>query len=388
MPHISLAMQNDGDVCVCNLNTQSLETGGREKIYLHKHGLESAWNSPTRKMIAAGLDKGVRLPGCQACWDFEDAGITSPRQSRNRLLGDLEPVKSQPKIIIIKPGNVCNLGCRMCNPATSTSLYQDFYQLDTERNKFVGTFKDYTNQFEPIRLGFNSNNDKIWPVLNKWAEQLVFIDIYGGEPMLAPSMWESLELAVDQGYSSHIDLQLHTNATIWQDKYIDILKQYKSVSIGISIDSDNSAQLEYIRHKSNAEQIFANLEKYQQLCNSHGNIECRITLTVSTYNIFDLDNIIKNLRKYQLPIETNFVHSPEHYDIRHIPVSVKKILSKRIFNLKSKTLLDQTLPGCDVQWPIFCQEVALLDKIRNQNFADVFTEWYSLLEPFMHGQKI
>jgi hypothetical protein len=105
----------------------------------------------------------------------------------------------------------------------------------------------------------------------------------------------------------------------------------------------------------------------------------------STYNIFDLDNIIKNLRKYQLPIETNFVHSPEHYDIRHIPGPVKKILSNRIFNSKSKTLLDQTLPGCDVQWPIFCQEVTLLDKIRNQNFADVFPEWYSLLKPFMHG---
>lgn len=388
MPHVSLAMQNEGDVCVCNHNTQSLETGNREKIYLHKHGLEAAWNSPTRKMIAAGLDKGIRLLGCKACWDFEDAGVASPRQSRNSILANLEPIKSQPKIIIIKPGNVCNLGCRMCNPATSTSLYQDFYQLDTERNKFAGTFKDYTNQFEPIRLGFKSDNDKIWPILNKWAEQLVFIDIYGGEPMLAAGIWESLQLAVEQGYSSHIDLQLHTNATIWQEKYIDILKQYKSVNIGISIDSHDSAQLEYIRHKSDAEQIFANLEKYRQLCDSHNNINCGITLTVSTYNIFDLDTIIKNLRKYQFPVVTNFVHSPEHYDIRHIPGPVKKILSTRIANPKSKKLLEQTLPGFDIQWPIFCQEVAMLDKIRNQRFADIFPEWHNLLKPFMHGQKI
>lgn len=388
MPHISLAMQNEGDVCVCNLNTQSLETGTKEKIFLHQHGLEAAWNSPTRKMIAAGLDRGHRLAGCRACWDMEDAGVTSARQHRNRELASIEPDTNQPKILIIKPGNVCNLGCRTCNPATSTSLYQDFYQLDTQRNQYSGSFKDYTNRFESIRTGFNINNDKIWPVLEQWYEKLTFIDIYGGEPMLATALWDSLKFAVSGGYSNNIDLQLHTNITVWSEEYLNILRQFKSASIGLSIDSNNAVELEYIRHKSNSSQILANLEKYKQFVTDNKNIHCHITFTVSIYNIFDIDRILDNLNTYGFRVAVNFVHDPQHYDIRHLPKSIKEILYAKTVNSQAKKLLKQTIPGCDIHWPKFCQELALLDKIRNQKFAEVFPEWFKLLEPYLNGQTV
>jgi MoaA/NifB/PqqE/SkfB family radical SAM enzyme len=376
-------MQNEGDVCVCNFQTQSLETGTKEKIYLHQHGLEAAWNSPTRKMIAAGLDRGTKVSGCKTCWDLEDAGAASPRQNRNNLLQQVTPLKQQPKILIIKAGNVCNLACRMCGPETSTSLYQDYYHLDTERATFTGTFKEYTSKFESIRAGFNANNEKIWKTLEDWSDQLIFIDIYGGEPMLTTALWSSLQRVVDQGHSKNIDLQLHTNAMIWQDAYIEILKQFKSVNIGISIDSHIPEHLAYIRHKSNASTIFANLEKYKKLCQEVNTIKCKITVTVSIYNAFYLDEIISGLNKYGVRAEVNFVHSPGHYDVRHLPKPVKTILSHKIQNTKLKTLLGQTLPGCDILWPEFCKEMQILDRIRGQNFADTFPEWYSLLKPFI-----
>lgn len=390
MPHVSLSMQNEGDVCVCNFQTQSFETGTKQKIFLHTDGLQAAWDSPSRKMIAAGLDRGVKVPSCKTCWDLEDASVASPRQIRNKLLEDVAPAKHQPKVLIIKAGNVCNLACRMCGPETSTSLYQDYYQLDQQRSDFSGTFKQYTSKFENIRAGFASGNEKIWKTLEDWSGELIFIDIYGGEPMLTPALWASLQQVADYGHSKNIDLQLHTNAMVWREDYIDILKKFKSVNIGISIDSHIAEHLAYIRHKSDTDTIFANLKKYKQLCQDASNIKCKITTTVSIYNAFYLDEVITELSAQGISLSVNFVHTPEHYDVRHLPEPVKRILGHKTKNAKLKSLLSQTLPGCDILWPKFCQEMQILDRIRGQCFADVFPEWYSLLKPFIvdHGQKV
>lgn len=387
MPHISLAMQNDGDVCVCNLNTASFKHNKtHETIYIHKEGLQSAWNSYTRKTIATALDRGIRLPSCQACWDKEDAGVLSARQLHNATFKDVKANKDQPRILIIKPGNVCNLGCRMCNPATSTSLYNDFYKLDVERKSFSGSFKEYTNNFEIIRESFSKDNEKIWNTLNDWLSDLHYIDIYGGEPMLSPEIWKNLKHAVDNKLSQSISIQYHTNCTIWNDDYIDLLKNFKLVNVGISIDSDDPKQLEYIRHKSKFEEVIFNLKKYIELNNKFKNIKPSITLTVSIYNVYYLDSIIKGLKQFSIPVNLNFVHSPSHYDIRHLPITVKRHLIEKFsqdYTLnKVVSILEQTIPGCDIEWPKWRKEVHLLDKIRNQSFQEVFPEWYSILKQF------
>ncbi len=387
MPHISLAMQNDGDVCVCNINTASFKHNKtHETIYIHKEGLQSAWNSYTRKIISTALDKGIRLPSCQACWDHEDAGAVSARQRHNEAFKDVVPNKDQPRILIIKPGNICNLGCRMCNPATSTSLYNDFYKLETEQKSFEGSFKEYTNNFEIIRESFSKNNNGIWDTLNHWAHDLHFIDIYGGEPMLSPEIWNTLKHAVDQNVSQSISIQYHTNCTIWNDRYIDLLQHFKSVNIGLSIDSNDPTQLEYIRHKSNYQEVISILKKYVDLKNKFNNINPFITVTVSIYNIYYLDKIIDGLKTFGLPVKLNFVHSPSHYDIRHLPVPIKKHLIEKFSNENKLnnviSLLEQTIPGCDIEWPKWRREVHMLDKIRNQSFQETFPDWYSIIKQF------
>jgi sulfatase maturation enzyme AslB (radical SAM superfamily) len=386
MPHINLAMQNNGDVCVCNKNTESFKDGKHNLLHIHKDGLAKIWNSHTRKMIAAGLDHGKRLPGCQACWNDEDAGVESNRQRFNKVFADVKPSKAQPKVLIIKPGNVCNLGCRMCNPATSTSMYQDFYKLDTDRKSFSGTLKDYTNQFELIREGFSKDNNLVWPVLKEWTNELIFIDIYGGEPMLAPTIWEVLEHSVQNGSSKNTSIEFHTNCTIWNEKYINLLPAFKSVDIGISIDHHEHKQLSYIRHGVDAETLLTNLEKYKQLELENSSINLHITLTVTPYNVWDLDLIVDELEAH-MPVAINVVYLPELLDIRHLPIPIKqKLISKFESNhklTKIVQLLNHTIPGCDVYWPKFCEEFRILDKIRNQSFAECFPEYYKELEPYI-----
>lgn len=383
MPHMGLAVQNNGDFCACNLNNWSYTNRQQEVLFAHKNTLTEAWSSPTRKMLAAGLDYGKPVKGCDPCRDLESSGALSERQKFNELFGHLETLPSQPRVLIMKPGNVCNLACRMCNPATSTSWYQDAYKLAIAHDGFVGTQKEYTQRFETIRSAFNQENP-LWDTMEKWLPNLEFFNIYGGEPFLIPGLFKTLKTIADAGKSSTVSLGIHTNATLWNTEYLDTLTKYKHVSIGLSIDSDVAEHLEYIRHPVNAIEVFQNLERYKNWANQHSNIDLYIPVTLTPLNIFYFDSIKKNLSEYGLSISDNFVYTPTEYDVRHIPLPVRKIIAKKLE--KDPTIvkfLMQTIPGCDVAWPKFWHITKELDRIRGQSFESTFPEFYEIIKNYV-----
>ena len=390
LSHVSLAVQNEGDVCVCNKNTQSFEDGKKNKLYLHEAGLARMWRSPTRKLIRAALDHGKRIPSCQSCWNDEDAGVKSTRQAFNEKLADVEPMEDQPRILILKPTNTCNMACRMCQPNTSTSLYQDFYQVEKEINSFAGSFKDYTKQFETIRLGLGRQNEEIWTTFEQWLPNFAVLDIYGGEPLLAPAMWEKMITVADQGHASDVNVQFHTNGTIWNDDYVRILPKFKHVQIAVSIDSHNTDQLKYIRHQVDVDALYKNFERYIALSKEHDNITVNICFTVSVYNIWYADTILKEFARHGVSVTTNVVYGPDQYDFRHLPWEIKNIIVKRFTgNSTCQTLislLNHQLPGCDIWWPRLWQEIRVLDRTRNQSFAETFPEYYQALLPYIPNE--
>ena len=383
MPHIGLAIQNDGDFCACNINNWSFTNRQQQVLFADKNTLQEAWSSPTRKMLAAGLDHGKKIPSCGICTDLEASGKTSHRQLLNKRFTHVEPIPDQPRVIILKPGNVCNLACRMCNPATSTSWYQDGYKLAVAHDGFVGTQNEYTKKFETIRSAFDRDNP-IWETMEQWLPNLEFFDIYGGEPFLAPGVFKILKSIADAEKSSTISLQLHTNATIWNPEYLNTLTKYKSVHIGISVDSDVKEHLEYIRHPVNAELVIENIHRYKELSSKFPNITLYICVTVTPLNIFYLDKILQNLAQYGIPVSESFVTSPTEYDVRHIPMPVKKIIAEKLSHRSSTVnFLMQTIPGCDVAWPKFWKITRELDHIRGQSVESTFPEFYELIKNYI-----
>ena len=384
MPHMGLAIQNDGDFCACNKNNWSYTNRQQEVLFANKNTLTEAWSSPTRKMLAAGLDYGKTINSCSPCTDIEASGKTSTRQQFNEMFGHLDPLPDQPRVLIMKPGNVCNLACRMCNPATSTTWYQDAYKLAVTHDGFTSTQQEYTKQFETIRSAFDRDNP-IWSTMEQWLPNLELFDIYGGEPFLTPGLFGALKTVADAGKSSTVSLQLHTNATIWNPEYLDTLTKYKHVRIGISIDSDVPEQLEYIRYPVKANVVFKNLQLYTEWVKNHPNIELYICVTFTPLNIFYLDQIKKNLSAYGLAVGSgNFVYSPPEYDIRHIPLPVRQILAQKLSNNPTiVNFLMQTIPGCDVAWPKFWKITKELDCIRSQSFESTFPEFYELIKPYV-----
>ena len=380
MPHKALALQNNGDFCVCNINNMSFETKTREVMYVHNTSLKDAWNSHTRKMVSAALDRDRKLPACSHCFDLEQSGSSSARTQFNSKFSSLPTLTTQPQVFILKPGNTCNLACRMCNPATSSGWYKDAYQLAIKNEGFVGSAAKYSQTFEHIRNSFNQNNTEFWDTFVEWLPNMAFVDIYGGEPFLAPALFNALERVVDTGQSKNTSLQLHTNITIFNLHYLEILSKFKSVKIGLSIDSDCIKELEYIRYPVKAETVFDNLEKFKQASKEYSNITFGICITVTPLNVLHISRIKQKLDQY-LPAYLNIVTSPEEYDIRHIPLSVRKIIANR--NPSVAKFIMQTVPGCDIYWPKFWKHTKDLDQLRAQSFEDTFPEFYKLIEPYV-----
>ena len=396
MPHLGLAVQNYGDVCACNINKQSYELDG-QRYTVDQGPINDIWSSSTRQELVQALDSGQQHPSCKECWQAEQAKKQSVRQHMNAKFGHLIPEPDQPRIVVVKPGNTCNAACRMCNPATSSSWYQDDYKRKKLKNSNLD-FKLYIKDFETVRNSFHPDNQNFWPVMEQWYKKLEMIDIYGGEPWLIDGVWAGLSRAIEQGHSNHIDLQIHTNLSIWNTDYLDILSNFRSVKIGMSIDSHVKSQFEYIRHKLDFDQCMTNAEKFVQYAQQHKNITASITTSPSILNIGNLDEIYQNLKqRFNVDVGiTNFVTSPdEYYDLRHLPLAVKRQLTNQFSKQIQKTpkfnivtaFMNQTIPGCDMHWPKFCMETDRLDQIRNQNFCTAMPEWFAVLEPYWDYTK-
>lgn len=380
MPHKALALQNHGDFCVCNINNMSFETKTREVMRVHNTSLKDAWDSHTRKLVGAALDRNRELPACKQCFDLEKSGTDSARINLNNLFKDTPGMSTQPRVFILKPGNTCNLACRMCNPATSSGWYRDAYQLAVKNEGFVGTATEYSKTFEHIRNSFNRDNTEFWDTFVEWLPNMVFVDIYGGEPFLTPALFDALERVVNTGQSRNTELQLHTNVTMFNSQYLEILSKFKSVKIGLSVDSDRSAELEYIRHPVDANVVFDNLEKFKQASAQYQNIEFKICITVTPLNVLNIQQIQHNLNQH-FQTNLNIVTSPGEYDIRHIPPAVRKIIAEQ--NPEIANFIMQTVPGCDVLWPKFWKHTKDLDQLRGQSFEDTFPEFYELIKPYV-----
>jgi organic radical activating enzyme len=260
---------------------------------------------------------------------------------------------------------------------TSTSWYADGHQLEAPEIPF----NEYTKQFEIVRNSYDRGHKDFWTTLKKWTENLNLIHIYGGEPFLIPGMWDVLNHGKNIDASKNITLSIHTNASIWNEKYLEILSAYKKVEFHISIDSSVPEHNEYIRHKGKHDQIIENTRKFINKFSTYSNVESSITVTVTPLNVYYVDQTLNDLKKmFDIPAGVNIVTTPE-YDIRHLPQPVKNYLINNLTSPEVVGFLKQTIPGCDIEWPKFCQVTDKLDKLRNQSFSQTFPDWWKLLQP-------
>ena len=95
--------------------------------------MEEIWNSDYMTTIRKQLLNGERPEACNVCWNLEDQGLRSSRQSAFAELKDRglyakdyqDPNPPLPQSLELRLGNFCNLRCNSCWSLSSDRIYDE-----------------------------------------------------------------------------------------------------------------------------------------------------------------------------------------------------------------------------------------------------------------------
>jgi len=202
-------------------------------------------SSALRKQLLEGLAPSI----CDSCHIMEKNGKVSGRQRQLLKAGILEShfVKSMAGSPLQKDfeysyhnngdtlrsvsdwqidlGNYCNGGCVFCGPASSSKLASEF--------KTMGLIQ---------KLPPNSWCDDP-ELLKKFIDHLInnknlqYLHFIGGETTITPGFRQILQALVDSNQAKDITIGFTTNLTTWSDSLNNLLTQFDSVHLGLSIET-------------------------------------------------------------------------------------------------------------------------------------------------------
>lgn len=263
-PFIELLTIDGSTTVCCRSNTKITKL---ESIVDYK--TDPNYQNIRRKML-----NGERLPDhCSSCYRVENLGIVSARQQEtvewaNRLglsnLHDLDKI-NHPVYYEVRPSNVCNLQCRMCNPRSSNLIAREY--------KRIGLI----NEIEEQEF---SNFDFID------LDNLKKLYVAGGEPTAMPEFYEFIDRCIDN-QQTNFEFLVNTNAVKLNSKFKQQLEKFSNLQFIISIDGYQQVN-DYIRWLSEWNTIIEN-SKYLK---DHRHT-ISFNTTVSIYNVADLYNLLK-----------------------------------------------------------------------------------------------
>ena len=236
----------------------------------------TSFNSDYLKNIRRQLLYSQKPKACSVCWKNEEDGKDSKRIKVNKQFDEWEYIANgqgymytTPQYYDLRPGNVCNLKCVMCNPRVSSKWIED-NELAIE--PYEKTVKFSTQQIDDIL--FN-------------AKSIKRLQLAGGEPFYMPSVKHLLQGLVDSGYSKHIDLQITTNLTIINKSILQLLEHFEKIVITISVDGIAKVG-EHIRFPLNWETFEKNVDILLQQKHIYTAVNC----TKSQLNAEHIDTLL------------------------------------------------------------------------------------------------
>ena len=208
------------------------------------HEITDWRTDPDYRKLRDRMLTGKKLPmHCLDCYDKENKAIESTRQFETlewavRLELENEQGFDQltdPIFYEIRPGNKCNLMCRMCDDARSHLIEQENIDLGKPMKSY--RFRDLP--FDKIKL-----------------ETLERVYVGGGEPTIMSEFTDFLQKCILSG-KTDFELCIGTNGMKFSNKLIDLLSHFNDVVLSISFDGYGRLN-DYIRWKSDFDTIHRN----------------------------------------------------------------------------------------------------------------------------------
>jgi len=365
---------------------------------LRKNTMKEIWNDAPMKKVRQQMLNEESVDTCWRCYEQEDAGFLSGRQSANKHHGHhiRRVEQTQPDGTLdsfkltywdVRFSNLCNLSCRSCGHIFSSSWYQDQAKLSGPEWKKNNQVLNYAGSYET----------DAWEQLVEHIDHVESIYFAGGEPLLMDEHYRILdELVRRQKFDVRLVYNTNFTHTRLKDRSVfEYWKLFDSVSIGASLD-DSGARAEYIRKGTEWAVIEQNRRKMMEIC---PNVDFYISPTLSIMNAWSLpdfhrDWVERGLLKPQ-DLNVNILQDPAHFRIDIAPLEYKQELSTRYLNhimwLRDQDPLGRATQGFESAITFmmatdnthlidtFWRKTHELDKIRGENCLDILPELQALV---------
>lgn len=336
--------------------------------------LEDIWHSEKWQEFREKHLNNQRPSECRSCWEMEDAGIKSTRQTViEEYTQEIENLKScnnlkeppLPNDMEFRFGNLCNLKCRHCSPKYSS-------QWVTQCKKdpqFYSTMQELANS--SLDYSINELPDDTMEQLKKFAPTLKTIRITGGEPLMHPMHYEMLDVLLP--YAENITLEYNTNLHYLKN-VLDYWPKFKKVICRVSIDADIDTY-PYIREGGNIDTLIENWNIVSKEMHNSKNFDIHATCTMNVLNAVKIDKVVEFFTDLGSRLHVSFVQYPQFMDICNLPDWQKQQVSI----LCDKGLKYVAARGTKIQKHHAIQSIGKikkwLEKPSNAEFENNFARW-------------
>lgn len=351
--------------------------------------LEDTWNSETVISIREKMHKGEKVKNCATC--YRDGKASMRFRSINEYKNNykiLELVnetiennytaKHLPNRLELKPSNLCNLKCVMCNSYDSSQIAKELKELASEHNGIEvhagrvikitpensGIFEN-SETFTNIDIPDWSDNEKVWKSFVNVAPTLENLSFAGGEPTLIPFVEKSLRYCVDNNFSQNITVFLSSNFTNLNKDFLELMPRFKKFELIASIDGFGKVN-EYCRYPSKWDPISKNYLTVKQMTGKYDNVKTLINITVNLLNVLNLDTLLYWIddisMKYpyykEWPYNINLIWLPRDQRINNLPNDLKDIAISRLEEYKRRSLVLKEFPDLAIKIDLVINELA------------------------------
>ncbi len=434
-PFVQLSTIPSGFVRPCCYYTRFLVTENPDpvtgkmdwrKVNVARDSMKSIWESENLAHIRREMIAGNLLPGCNQCYREDRVGTTSLRQRSFKEWGDHPGVQDALKeakekkgyttapvrYFELKPGNLCNLKCRICNQFDSSKVASEMRELSEKYQVphllTQSRLLDKTRieaDFDISQMPDWSKLDAFWEEADTLLPHLETLSIAGGEPMLLHNVTRFLNRAVETGHSKHMKVFLASNFTHFKDGFFDIAGQFELFEFIASVDGYGSTQ-EYIRYPSEWSVIAENFKKAKAKMVPN-RLKALTNITLQILNVMTITELLDWLDEleidephfHQHPYFLNLLSHPSYLAIQNLPPKARVIALERLESYRQRSrilkkfpemneridLITEVLkapPGADYETRLreFVKTQNVLDEHRSQSLAQFNPELFRIVQ--------
>jgi MoaA/NifB/PqqE/SkfB family radical SAM enzyme len=318
-PWINLMIDNVGNVAPCC-------SFGERISNINGSSIVDIYQGTFMKNLRKDFLDGKYPTTCSTCWKNEAVGIPSMRQAAKYKFREIYYKIDYEKedfnnlqIFDLKIGNSCNLACKICSPESSSKIAEAAH-----KSGMLSTIE--FNQLKKSVVWADST--QFWDQLLTAIDNLKYLDLYGGEPLMSKMHFDFLRKLIDLDVAKNIKIDYNTNGTIYSEKFFDIWQHFKEVKLSFSID-DIGERFEQQRCGANWVVVCENIKKYNAHISSKFIID--VYPTINTQNVFYIPELLEwiALQKFD-GVFFNILYNPIEYNITSLSIERKQEIIKKL----------------------------------------------------------